>query len=184
MPWATDLLPHEIDENKKKMLHLMKKNQAIFIGTVGGGAYSNKQEIELFKKACNENAIPFIYGGCCNRSMEDNVRMVMESILAPAIQGKWQCEKGYIPCRIFKNISYGAMGITNSKTVYELFDQKIVYNSDPYKLGHDAIKALKSWTIEKQFELMDLVRDEHTYLNRIASIFDFFDMVNAAQNEA
>lgn len=177
MPWATDLLPHEIDENKKRVASVVKKNQALFIGTINAGGYGNQKEITPFMQACNEHHMPFINGGCCTKSMEDNVSLVMESLLAPAIQGEWQCKKGYIPCRIFKNISYGAMGITNSEIVYNLFDKKIVYNPDTYRLGHQAIEKLKNFDLNELYELMDLVRDNHTYLNRIESLFNFFDMV-------
>ena len=96
--------------------------------------------------------------------------------MAPALQGSWQCKQGYIPCRIFKNISYGALGMTNSKTVYELFEGKIIYNESAHQLFYDAQERLKTWTLEDQFALMDLVRDKHTYLNRIESLFSFFEM--------
>ena len=33
--------------------------------------------------------------------------LIQESIIAPALQTDWQVEHEYIPCRIFKNISYG-----------------------------------------------------------------------------
>lgn len=177
MPWATDLLPHEIDENKKKVAAVAKKNQAIFIGTINAGSFGNYKEIMPFIQACNEHHIPFVNGGCCTKSMEDNVNMVMESLLAPAIQGEWQCKKGYIPCRIFKNISYGAMGITNSQTVYNLFDKKIMYNPDTAALAHEALEKIQQSDLATLYELMDLVRDNHTYLNRIETLFSFFDMV-------
>lgn len=177
MPWATDLLPHEIDENKKKVATTAKKNQIVFIGTINAGGFGNQKEITPFVQACNEHNISFINGGCCTKSMEDNVHMVMESLLAPAIQGEWQCNKGYIPCRIFKNISYGAMGITNSETVYNLFDKKIIYNPNTYALAQQAIEKAHHFDLQELYALMDCVRDNHTYLNRIESIFNFFDMV-------
>ena len=58
-------------------------------------------------------------------TIEENVKLIQESILAPAIQTDWQVENGYIPCRIFKNISYGKMGVTNNPTVNKLFNDKI-----------------------------------------------------------
>ncbi len=178
MPWATDLLPHEIEENKKKIAHIQKNKTATFIGTISAGApFDNNKEIGAFKKACGERGITFKQEGSCNRSMEDNIRCVQEALLAPALQGWWQCRQGYIPCRIFKNISYGAMPITNSKIVYELFDKKIIYHPDSYQLGLEAIKHLQIWSLEDQYDLMDLVKEKHTYLNRIESLFQFFEMV-------
>lgn len=178
MPWATDLLPNEIDNMKAKIATKKQKTRtATFVGTVSHGSFGNQHQVNEFKKACQENAIVWQFGGVNCKSMEDNINIIQNALLAPAIQGTWQCKQGYIPCRIFKNISYGAMGITNSETVYKLFDKKIIYNPNPHQLGIDACDALKNHTLEKQYELMDLVRDKHTYLNRIERLFSFFEMV-------
>lgn len=182
MPWATDLLPHEIDQIKQHIAQqTLKNNTAIFVGSIMGGFFGNQPEINAFKRAMHENGIQFQHGGVNNKSMEENVRLVQNALLAPAMQGAWQCRQGYIPCRIFKNISYGAMGITNSKTVYELFEGKIIYNDNPYQLGLDAVKRVKTWSLQDQYELMDLVKEKHTYLNRIESLFQFFEMVESYQ---
>ena len=109
--------------------------------------------------------------------MEENIELMQTAQLAPSLQGAWQCKQGYIPCRIFKNISYGAIPITNAKTVYELFDKKIIYHSDSYQLGLESIKRLQTWSLDDQYKWMDLVKEKHTYLNRIESLFQFFEMV-------
>ena len=100
------------------------------------------------------------------------------SFLAPAIVGKWQGERGYIPCRIFINIAAGQLGVTNSRRVYELFDQKIVYNTDTYQLFSDALERLRTWSLEDQYALMDVVKNKHTYLNRIETILNFLRILN------
>lgn len=178
MPWATDVLPHEIEDIKQQIAtEIHKNNTASFIGTINSGMHGNRIEVEGFKKACTDQGIQFHHDGITNRSMEENIQFIKHALLAPALQGSWQCKQGYIPCRIFKNISYGAMPITNSKTVYKLFDKKILYNPDPYQLGLEAIKRIKTWTLKEQYELMDLVKEKHTYLNRIEALFQFFEMV-------
>lgn len=56
-------------------------------------------------------------------SMEENVRLVQQAYLAPSVQGSQHLKhvdeqgvtKAYIPCRIFKNLSYGALGVTNNE---------------------------------------------------------------------
>ena len=109
--------------------------------------------------------------------MKTNLRQIMNAQMAPAIVGKWQQEKGYIPCRIFKNISYGAMGITNSYHVYKLFNENIVYDDNSRVLFNKANEALKSYTLEDQFALMDFVRDNHTYVNRINTILECLKLI-------
>ena len=180
MPWATDLLPHEIDAIKENIaLPNAKKNHATFIGSIMGGHFGNQPQINAFKRAIKQSNIEFEHGGVNNKSMESNITMVQQALLAPAIQGGWQCKQGYIPCRIFKNISYGAMGITNSKTVYDLFEGTIVYNDDSYRLGVEAVNRIRTWSVKDQYALMDIVRDKHTYLNRISLLFTFFEMVES-----
>lgn len=180
MPWATDLIPHEIDQVKEELLTRQHKNKAVYwIGTTGGGFHGNDNQIDPFARACYQSGIQFIKTGGLDAG--DNKNLIKNSYMAPAIQGKWQCDVGYIPCRIFKNISYGQMGITNSKTVYELFKGKIVYNENTYKLFFDAQKRIKSMDTKELFELMDFVKEKHTYINRIATLLDFMRFVDVIQ---
>lgn len=69
----------------------------------------------------------------------------------------------------------------NSKTVYELFKGKIIYNKDPYKLFYDAQKYIKKMYIQELYDLMDLVKEKHTYLNRIEHLFNFMRLLNVIE---
>lgn len=175
MPWATDLLPHEIDAIKKQIPVRTKRNTFCWIGTYCDGEFGNAEQIASFRRACLDNGVEFQHTRNC--SIEENIKLIQESYMAPALQGPWQCRQGYIPCRIFKNISYGQFGITNSKTVYDLFKGKIIYNSDPYQLFYDAKKKLDTLDINELYDLMDFVKNNHTYLNRIETLLRFFEMV-------
>ena len=102
------------------------------------------------------------------------MELIQESIIAPALQSEWQIENKYIPCRIFKNISYGKMGITNSKAVNELFDNKLIYSTNIEELVKQGLEFEKNKErFDKIKELMIEVRDNHTYINRINFILDF-----------
>jgi hypothetical protein len=170
LPWATDLLPDEIDMMKYSIQE--EKNPTVYwIGSMGGGIYGNEDEIAGFMSACQENSINFRH--ITSLPMEQNILLTQQSHLAPALQGPWQCEKGYIPCRIFKNISYGQWGITNNKTVYDLFKGKIIYNADTYQLFYDAQNYIENAPISELYELMNFVRDNHTYINRIETLLTF-----------
>lgn len=185
MPWGTDLLPYEIDNIKKIIATEKKENYGCFIGTINAfGQTNNEAQINSFAIACQNNGIPFFsknfdWNSINNISPEQNIIYVRKALLAPSIQGPWQCKEGYIPCRIFKNISYGAIGITNSKAVYELFNKKILYDKDTYKLGLKSIDKMKNLDINELYYLMDLVRDNHTYINRINSILYFMNLIKS-----
>ncbi len=179
MPWASHLLPHEIEQNKQKLGQVRKQSVVYWVGTIGEGVFGNCTEIDPFRAACKKNKISFIAAQSSGTGIEEDKHqeLISCSYLAPAIVGEWQKRVGYIPCRIFKNISYGQLGITNSYQAYELFEQKIVYNSDSYQLFYDAQARLNTVTLEEIYELMDFVKTKHTYINRIQTILHFLNLI-------
>ncbi len=178
IPWGTDLFPDEINENIKKV----KENQIVTkreLNFVGMGI----EPWDQVEKFCKNNKIIYKQiGGFSNTNVDfnTNMRLIQESIIAPAVQCKWQVDNSYIPCRIFKNISYGKMGMTNNFRVYELFDKKILYSTDInelMKLGLDFENKSKEEKDNILIPLMEYVRDSHTYLNRVELIFWFFNNI-------
>ena len=180
IPWATDLLPKEIEINIKNLENIINKSDLSnpkinFVGMMTNewnlvSQYSDKNNI-IF----NANGGTFDLESSKNKSTQENMELIQESVIAPAIQTKWQVDNNYIPCRIFKNISYGKMGMTNNKTVNELFNNKIIYNSDINHLLTDGINFEKNdkHKFDKIKELMIEVRDNHTYISRVSFILDF-----------
>ncbi len=175
MPWATDLLPHEIEAIKTQVPNIQKDNVIYFVGSYMGGGFDNRAQYDAFSRACQEQGVSLKQ--VQKVSAEENIRLIQKSYMAPALQGKWQCDVGYIPCRIFKNISYGQPGMTNSKTVYDLFKGNILYNSDPNQLFRDAQAYLKNLTLQDLYAQMDFVKERHTYLNRINHLLNFLHLI-------
>ena len=173
IPWGTDLLPHEIEANKQRIKHIKRTHTIYWVGTIGGGWAGNLNELQPFIRACRENNINFKH--VINVSLEQNRDLIQQSYMAPAIVGAWQEQHGYVPCRIFKNISYGQMVATNSRQANELFEKKLIFNKDTYQLFFDAKKRLATVKIADIYELMDMVKDKHPYLNRINTLLEFFD---------
>lgn len=182
-PWATDLLPHEIN---LEWADLKRNNVVNYVGSVLDGGYNDiRNELLGFAEACIKDGIEVhAYGGYTPNSNvgilkrhsnfvsdEKHQQLIKESIYAPQLNSAEQLEMGYIPCRIFKNISYGHYGVTNSEHVNRIFDNSLVCNKDTYKLYSDAKEKV---TPEGTKELMKLVKAEHTYLNRIERILELF----------
>lgn len=198
MPWATDILPEEIDENIKNLKlkqfydktiltdvtgvtgvtgdEKTNKNEAIFLGSYGDGIFGNSNEIDLFKKRCNELNIDFIRVSSLSIEQSKSIEIIKSAFIAPCIVGTWQKDQGYIPCRIFKNISYGHLGVTNSKNAYEIIDKLCVYNENEDELVDYALQKINDLELIKKS--MELVRDKHTYINRIQSIIHIFKLKN------
>lgn len=175
--WATNLLPHEIEANKPDEMLSLRHRVINWVGTVW---WVNENELSEFKQACAFDNIEFkhIGGGQVGVvSNEDNVKLIRQSWMAPAISGSHHLTEGYVPCRIFKNISYGQFGVTNNPKTNELFGGKLIYNSNPHHLYYDAKERLGSTKVSELHELMDIVKEKHTYLNRLASVFKAAQMI-------
>lgn len=169
--WATDLMPHEIEANKPKELLSLKNKVINFVGTIW---WVNEKELGQFIKAANDDGVTFNHFGGGQKgvvSVEENVRLIRESYMAPAISGSHHLTEGYVPCRIFKNISYGQYGISNSARVQKVFDGRLIHHTDPYQLYYEAKRRLSEIKIEELHSLMDFVAQNHTYLNRVDAFF-------------
>ena len=73
------------------------------------------------------------------------------------------------------------MGLTNNITVLKLFNNNIIYHPDIDSLLVNGLNFEKTNKEEKKeiiVKNMEYVRDNHTYLNKIETIFWFFNNVN------
>ena len=181
--WATDLLPEEI---KEEFIDLPKENCIYWCGSYNA---NNNPELRKFVNEAEKNGIRTLFNNPWQKplSYEAVKELTMRSILSPDIrcsgdpnkirQGETgTCHKsiGYIPCRILKAISYGLLGITNSKHVYELLDKKVIYNDDESQLFYVAIKEVNNKELIK--EQMRIVREKHTYINRINDLLNVLNI--------
>lgn len=175
--WATDLLPHEIEANKPN--HILGQKSEI-IHYVGSVWHVNEKEIVAFARECIKDGIKFNQIGAGQRgvvSIEKNRDLIRTSYMAPAIVGSPYLAEGYAPCRIFKNISYGQPGLTNSQRVQDLFEGRLLHHDDPASLYWLGKEQLPNFPLVSLHEQMDYVAKNHTYLNRLASVFEAVRML-------
>lgn len=164
--WATDLLPNEID-----LTDAYKPREPIsfFAGTIRD---DNSYLFDPLIKALDENGIKFVWNNTYQQPLTTaQVReMISKSKIAVDVRGEvWQ-KGGYMPCRVFKNISYGQLGVTNSIAVNEMFGDMVAFDLDPYQMVYKAMPRLTDF--KKIQESMVYVRDNHTYVNRIKDIVE------------
>ena len=73
-----------------------------------------------------------------------------------------------LTCRVFKNISYGHLGLTNSEEIYKELDGNCVYCDDTAQLFYDGMGNREN---EKLIlDGMRFVKENHTYINRVNSL--------------
>ena len=176
--WATDLLPEEFDEND---INFDREQDTIYyLGSVGE---SNGSSIYKFAYEATKHNVKFKVNNPWKNPVDFDINKLhmKKSVICPDIRGEGDSNKiklgengtchksiGYIPCRIFKAISYGCLGITNSKSVYDLFDGKVIYSDNEQNLFHFAMKNRNNK--ELILEQMKIVKEKHTYINRVNDI--------------
>jgi hypothetical protein len=173
-PWATELLPDEFQEP----VGAERLNNVYWVGSMGNNAQNpsqgNEIEITALKKALAKYQIGFTH--VSGVSDAENLAYIRKSKIAPAIACRWQVENDYLPCRMWKNISYGQLGISNVPKFEDVFGDCSVPGA--------TIEALVDYALtlpERQYR--NLIREQqeivknHTYLDRLLAIAKAFDFV-------
>ncbi|VVB52933.1 Uncharacterised protein [uncultured archaeon] len=160
--WATDLLPHEIEANKAQAKVFNASSREI--NWVGSG----RRTLDAFGRAVREAGMQFNVRGSFGGpvSIEDNVLQIQRSRFSPVMVDDYQMTHPYIPCRLFKNISYGVFPVTNSKCVHDYMGKATVFEENGYNLFHKAERELPGKNIHELYGMMDMVGRLHTYINR------------------
>jgi hypothetical protein len=174
--WATDLLPNEIDF-ETRLTKFKEPKYSFFGGTI---REDNQEMFIPFIEACKKNNLSFIYNSPWNNPLTiSQIRsVVVESYLPLDCRPKNHLANGYISCRSIKNISYGALCLTNSKETYDFFDGEIAYADNTEDLFYVA-KEMQDDPKTKDLILnqMKKIKDKHTYVNRLTDMITASEMV-------
>jgi len=166
--WATDLLPEEINFDD---IYIKRENVIHYLGTISQyGKFENYSNFEPFIRACGKNNIAFYHNDPWRNPLSfDEVKSrTQKSILGIDVRGPEHINQKVITCRVFKNISYGHLGLTNSEFVYEELDGNCIYNSNTEELFYDGMKNRDNYNLI--LKGMNYVKENHTYINRINSL--------------
>ena len=173
MFWATDLLPDEINF-EDRFIKPRIPYETTFFGTI---SESNKLQVKRYALGCASNGVNLRWndvwsGPVSSEQMRDIIKY---SVIATDVRGDLDPNNshkrmGYIPCRIFKNISYGKVGVTNSERIKNLFGEYILYSSDEKECAEIAFKNKDNY--DYIFKQMKWVKENHTYINRVQDLLD------------
>jgi len=175
MYWATDLLPHEF--NFEDAAATEKLPAVFYIGSMDAEGHP----FHAFRRACEarEIAVVQIDPWRTPVSYEENIALMKASYCAPDFRTTGSAEKareygkmngtnhleiGYIPCRVFKAISYGQTGITNSPRVKAILGKHVEYVADPAAVL-EVVERRKA-DMEWRQAAMRHVAERHTFLQR------------------
>lgn len=175
MNWSTDLMPEEFNFEDR---FIKRDRKVYYLATVGGGRggiddslpvdiyYDNRPQLRRFREACRSENVDLITNCPWLSPLNDNdVKLLTQkSWVAPDFRMPAFLDWGYVPDRVFKNISYGQMGVTNSAAVQEFFENMLVYSSDPHELFYLAQDKMNDYN--SILDQMKFVQENHTYVHR------------------
>ena len=168
MAWAANLLPHEIDFN-----WATRKRDPVWhmIGSISDhGRFANGPAINAWAQECQYAGIKCYHSDPWTTPLPDDVyrEKMQQSIMQPDLRNETHMAWGVKSCRIFKAISYGHLGMTNSLKLANFIDDSIVCSEDIREL------FLKGFGMYQNVELiqhqMQIVKDRHTFINRSKGI--------------
>ena len=172
-PWATNLLPNEFEDID--YMDQIKYQVSYYIGLLYGSGASRANELNKFLKTCErKSAIKCVVGASDSIAKE----LTLKSSICIDIRSGHHLEVGYIPCRVFKTLSYGREIFVNSKLIKD-FLSHIPYVKY-YKSGEDlkdqyenfcSINSYKKFYDGKIFTL-NYIKNNHTFINRLKNIIE------------
>lgn len=170
--WATDLLPEEF---KEPVVHNANSLSNNFVGTIQGNNLISFAQISanMGKDFINYGGYTGFPDGNGNDffSVEDNIRAIQESYLSFDIREDFHLKNGYIPCRVFKNISYGKWTGTNAVNAKTFFGDHLTAQQNLKSLYEQLEEDSRNVSYDKIKDAMNYVKENHTYINRVKSLF-------------
>ena len=108
--WGAPLLANEF----YKPMRLEYKKSEYFVGTIWDNdlGQGNSQVIPVYKSELLRRGIRFLHVQGAPEKM--NPLYVRHAAVGASIVGNWQRLVGYTPCRLFKAVSFGRVGLINS----------------------------------------------------------------------
>ena len=165
-PWGTASFHDEFDNFSELDTTI---SEIYYVGTVWT---DNINEINQFYTSCLKNNKKLIIQR--TSSELESRKFIKASFIAPDIRLKHHVNVGYIPCRIFKNISYGKVPATNSEYVANFFGKGLLpYTPNPENLVECNTEFYNSPKAREIFSfLSNEVKQNHTFLTRIKHILE------------
>ena len=180
MPWATDLLPYEIDLIKKQLPSIKKEHRVSFVGSKWGGAQGNFMSLNFLKGPAGNMVFHLIL----------LPRLILMSILPMSKRLSWLLQfkaagnviMGIYPVAYSKILVMDSSVLLIQKQSTNYSIKKLFITQTAIKLFYDAVDRIPHVTLEQQYELMDFVRDKHTYINRIDDLLKILKIINDMTN--
>lgn len=133
-----------------------KSRTEYWVGAIWNNSLNqgNQSVIAEYKTALNDQGMGFRRVGGTRWFTKNGLspqvayRLINKSPLGSAVVGEWQQSKGYIPCRIFKNVAAGSIPSSNSN-FGSLFAETGIYDVDIEKLVTKVLQVSFAEKVER-----------------------------------
>ena len=164
-PWGTNLL-----EERFRPPVISRSPFVFWVGAIWNNALNqgNRAEIDELRSALRHRSLRFVH----LKFIPDcvSIAAIRASRVAPAIAGRWQVENSYLPCRMFKNISYGQLGVSNVPEFSGLYQDCTISGRSVSDLVENAL-SLSNRDVVELVEAQQKITRRHTYVHKIRNIF-------------
>lgn len=167
--WATNLLPGQIEPDSVYSIGEEHQNKIDYVGSL-----YEESLTEAFDLARELKKLNFFFALHRNMSDDQNQDIIRKTLVSLDIRARHHKEVGYIPCRIFKNISYGRVTGTNSKNVKRIFGDHVVYDDNVITLFYRLLLEENTTSKQKRKDSVKFIKDNHTFVNRAENILKLF----------
>ena len=138
-----------------------KSGTEYWVGAVWNNSLNqgNRSLIAQYKSALKDEGIGFRRVGGTRWLTKSGLspraayRLVNKSPLGSAVVGDWQRSKGYIPCRLFKNVAAGSIPSSNAD-FSSIFSDSGIYNENLQNL----VKHVSQISFQEKIERVDLAQ--------------------------
>ena len=172
--WATNLMPEEIDLD---WVNKERNNEYNFVGTIHAPRPNaeplHQQFIEIVK---NKGILFNHYNPNVNPATdEEHVGILQRSMFVPDFRPQEQKDNWYLPCRILKAISYGCLTVSDAPYLKNFIDDSILTSENAQEIFDLGMKNKNNK--ELILHQMEIVKRDHTYLNRCRGILKIVEQV-------
>lgn len=176
-PWGVAMEPI-----KWQLPHPNTLNNEYWVGSIWNNNFNqgNSELIYQYSTILEEYGIKFRQVGTTSRfqpngvSEEKAIKLVNKSPIGAAVVGNWQKHNGYVPCRLFKNISSGAIPSSNAEFSLGLGKNGGIFEDNLEILIQKVLKM----SYQEKREIVNLSQEtilKYTYKENIHRILTFFD---------